>query len=294
MNNRFSIPALVTIIASLFLGMNSLFIVDQTQQALVIQFGKSRHVYTAPGLKFKWPFIQDVLLYDHRVLDLDLPPIRVTTGDQKRLIVDTYTRYKIDDLLLFFQTVKPANEDGVRMRLEAIVSSSVRNILGKMPLRAMLSHERSTAMGKIEEEVRTMVKPLGIGIIDVRLIRTELPKENRHAVFARMNAELERYAKENRAKGDEMAQKIRAYADKDRSKILADAEKQAKIIRATGEAHVLTIASEAFSKDLDFYKFYSWNHLYQETMTPETNLILGTDSPLASFFEKNKALCLDD
>ena len=186
----------------------SVFTVDQTSQAIVLQFGEWRKVHTTPGLKFKIPFIQEVTFYDKRVLDYDLPPIQITTGDQKRLVVDTYTRYRISDPLLFFRTIKPASEMGAQMRLEALISSSVRNVLGKIPLRTMLSAERSGIMHQIEQEVRSMATPLGLEIIDVRIIRTELPIENRNAVFARMNAELGRFAMENRAKGAEAAQGI--------------------------------------------------------------------------------------
>ena len=262
----------------------SVFTVDQTSQAIVLQFGEWRKVHTTPGLKFKIPFIQEVTFYDKRVLDYDLPPIQITTGDQKRLVVDTYTRYRISDPLLFFRTIKPASEMGAQMRLEALISSSVRNVLGKIPLRTMLSAERSGIMHQIEQEVRSMATPLGLEIIDVRIIRTELPIENRNAVFARMNAELGRFAMENRAKGAEAAQGIRADADKESVILIAQAEQQAQIFRGQGDAEAIKLAAEAFGKDVSFYNFYRTMETYREALGEDTNLVLSTDSDLLGFF----------
>ncbi|MCX7337749.1 MAG: protease modulator HflC [Alphaproteobacteria bacterium] len=279
-----SFGPIIVALACLFLFNASVFTVDQTKQALVLQFGEAKIVHTTPGLKFKIPFIQDVTYYDKRVLDYDLPPILVTTVDQKRLIVDTYTRYRINDTLLFFQSVAPATEVGAKMRLEAVISSAVRNVLGKAELRTTLSAERSTIMRSIEEEVRAMAKPLGLDIIDVRIIRTELPPENRDAVFARMNSELDRFAKENRAKGAEIAQGVRSRADKDRTVLLAEAYKKSQTIRGEGDAASIKIATESFGKDLDFYNFYRTMETYRESLGSDTSLILSTDSQLFSFF----------
>ena len=277
----FLIGGLLFIIVTL---SGSIFTVDQTSQAIVLQFGEWRKVHTTPGLKFKIPLIQEVTYYDKRVLDYDLPSIHITTGDQKRLVVDTYTRYRIRDPLLFFRTIKPASEIGAQMRLEALISSSVRNVLGKIPLRAMLSADRSGIMHQIEQEVRAMAEPLGIEIVDVRIIRTELPVENRNAVFARMNAELGRFAMENRAKGAEAALGIRAEADKEIVIVLAQAEQQAQVLRGEGEAEATKIAIEAFGSNKELYTFYRTMEIYREAFGTETNLLLSTDHELLSFF----------
>lgn len=282
--SRFPLFLLGLIAAVILFISTSVFTVDQTSQAIVLQFGEWRKVYTTPGLKFKIPFIQDVSYYDKRVLDYDLPPIHITTGDQKRLVVDTYTRYRISDALLFFRTIKPASELGAQMRLEALISSSVRNVLGKIPLRTMLSAERSDIMRQIEQEVRAMAAPLGLEIIDVRIIRTELPIENRNAVFARMNAELGRFAMENRAKGAEAAQGIRAEADKESIIILAQAEQQAQTLRGQGEGDAIKIAIEAFGSHKELYKFYRTMETYKKSFNTETNIVLSTDNELFSFF----------
>jgi modulator of FtsH protease HflC len=272
--------SIIAFVVALFVLFSSVFVVEQTQQAIVLQFGESQRVVKDPGLCFKLPLIQEVTLYDKRILDYDLPPIHITTVDQKRLVVDTYTRYRIEDPLVFFRSVKPAAEMGAQMRLETLISSSVRNVLGKVELRTMLSLERSNIMHQIVDEVRTMAKPLGIHIVDIRIIRTELPKENRDAVFARMNSELDRYAKENRAKGAEVAQGIRAKAEKDRTVLLAEAQKKAQGVRGEGDAQAIRVATEAYGKDLDFYNFYRTMETYKDSMTEDTNLVLSTDSPL--------------
>jgi membrane protease subunit HflC len=249
----------------------------------VLRFGALTHVHTDPGLKIRLPFIDEVILYEKRVLDYDLPPIPVTTVDQKRLVVDTYTRYVIKDPVLFFQSTKPATEVGARLRLETIISSAVRNVLGRIELRKLLSDERSSIMRHIEENVKNVAKGLGIDIIDVRIIRTELPPENRNAVFARMNAELNRIAAENRAKGSEIAQGIRAKAEAEQTVILATAQKEAQTIRGAGEAKAIHITSEAFGKDIGFYTFYRSLQMYDDALTSETSLILSMSNPLLRF-----------
>ena len=230
------------------------------------------------------PFIQEVLLYEKRVLDFDLPEVRITTGDQKRLLVDTYTRYRIEDPVLFFQTIKPATEQGAGMRLETIVSSTVRNVLGKVSLPKLLSEERSKIMQQINEEVARLVRPIGIEIIDVRIIRTELPQENRKAVFARMNSELERIAKENRAKGAERAQEIKATAERDRTILLAEGQKKAQEMRGDGDSKSLIIAADAFGKNPEFYTFYRSMQLYRDSLGAGTTLILSADNDLFRYF----------
>ncbi len=268
-----------------FMSGELFFVVDQRSQAIVLQFGELRQVHQEPGLKIKVPFIQEVTFYDKRVLDFDLPEVRITTGDQKRMLVDTYTRYRISDPILFFRSIKPANEQGAAMRLEALVSSTVRNVLGKIELRTLLSEERSKIMKQINDEVERLTKPLGIEIIDVRIIRTELPSENRKAVFARMNSELERIAKENRAIGAEKALEIKSTADKDRVIILAEANKKAQEIRGEGDKSSVAIASEAAKEDPELFVFdRSMRTLKESLKQGTTTMILGTDSDLFKYF----------
>jgi membrane protease subunit HflC len=279
---RFIIGAIA--VCLVVVGGGMIFIVDQTKQAIVLQFGELRKVHTTPGLKFKLPFIQDVLFYEKRVLNFDFPEVRITTGDQKRLLVDTYTRYRIIDPILFFQTVKPANEQGAAMRLEAYVTSTVRNVLGKVPLRKLLSEERPKIMKSIEKEVDALARPLGISIVDVRIIRTELPIENRAAVFSRMISALNQIAKGNRANGEKIAQEIRSAADRDQSIILATAQQKAQEIRGQGEAESIEILGVSLGKNPDFYGFYRTMQTYRETLGEGTTLVLTTDNDLFRFF----------
>ena len=260
------------------------FTVDQTKQAIVLQFGELRKVHTTPGLKVKIPFIQDVLYYEKRVLNFDFPEVRITTGDQKRLLVDTYTRYRIIDPVLFFQTVKPANEQGAAMRLEAYVTSTVRNALGKVPLSNLLSEERPKIMKVVEKEVDALARPLGIAIVDVRIIRTELPMENRDAVFNRMISALNQIAKGNRATGEKIGQEIRSAADRDQSIILATAQQKAQDIRGQGEAKSIEILGSALGKNPEFYGFYRTMQTYRETIGDGTTLVLTTDNDLFRYF----------
>ncbi|MBX3457511.1 MAG: protease modulator HflC [Candidatus Paracaedibacteraceae bacterium] len=273
------------LLAVIFLGLSSsVFMINQMQQAIVLQFGELRRVIQDPGLKFKVPFIQEVIIYDKRVLDFDLPATDITLGDQKRVRVDTYTRYRISDPIQFFKSVKPANELGTARRLEALVGSTVRNVLGKVELRELLSENRSKIMHQINEEVKSLTKSLGLDIIDLRIVRTELPPENRPAVFNRMNADLQRYAKENRATGDEKAQEIKSTAEKERTTLLAEASKDALILRGEGDSKAIAIIADSMGKDPEFYGFYKSMETYETILKPETTLILSSDNELFKYF----------
>jgi membrane protease subunit HflC len=282
MTHRIAIPFLIILGALIVLLNFMMFTVDQRTQAIVLRFGALTHVHTDPGLKFRIPFIDEVILYEKRVLDYDVPPIAMITLDQKRLVVDTYTRYIIKDPVLFFQTIKPATEEGLRSRLEIIISSTVRNVLGKIELRKLLSEERGRIIQTIEEEVKAKTKNLGVEIIDVRIIRTELPPENRNAVFARMNAELNRIASENRANGMREAQVIKSKAEAERTVILAEAEKKAEWIRGDAEVKAITTMAP-ISKDIPFYNFYRSMKMYDQALTSDTSLILSSDNDLFRF-----------
>ncbi len=283
MSNRsvgfFGILAVVFLILS-----GSVFMINQTQQAIVLQFGELRRVIQDPGLKFKVPFIQDVIIYDKRVLDFDLPATDITLGDQKRVRVDTYTRYRINDPIQFFKSVKPANELGTARRLEALVGSTVRNVLGKADLRELLSEKRSKIMHQINTEVESLTKGLGLQIIDLRIVRTELPPENRPAVFNRMNADLQRYAKQNRANGDEKAQEIKSTAEKERTTLLAEASKDGLVLRGEGEAKAIITVAEAMGKDPEFYGFYKSMETYEVILKSDSTLVLSSDNELFKYF----------
>ncbi len=223
--------AVLLVIAGLALT-NALFIVDQVEQALVLQFGQPRRVIRTPGLWVKRPFLEDVKRYDNRLLDFEPPPEEVIVSDQKRLVVDTYTRYRITDPLLFYQTVN--TEVGVRARLSAMVNGSLRRVLGNVTLSALLSHDRSAIMGQIRDEVSEQGKSFGIEVVDVRIRRADLPEENSQAIFSRMVSERQQQAAQYRGEGAEAAQTVRANADRERTVIVAEAQRGAQKVRGDG------------------------------------------------------------
>ena len=239
MSDRIKIILVVVIGALLLLGADSLYIVKQTEQAIVLQFGDPVRVVKDAGLKIKIPFIQKVVFYDNRLLNLDPPAQEVVLNDKKRLDVDSFTRYKIVDPLRFYKTVR--TELQARSKLEEIVNSSVRKILGRITLQELLSQKRTQIMADISSAVKTDAEQIGVSVADVRIRRADLPVEVLQAINARMKAERERDAKEFRATGQQEAQKIRAEAEKERAVIIAEAEKQAQIIRGQGDQQAMQL-----------------------------------------------------
>jgi membrane protease subunit HflC len=231
----------------------------------------------------KLPFIQNVQYFEKRVLELDPPKQQVILVDQKRLDVDTYARFRIADPLRFFQTV--TNEVGARARLSAIISSSLRRVLGGESLSAILSERRADIMATIRGEVAQAVKPLGIDIIDVRMKRADYPEQTSQAIFNRMKSEREREAREFRAEGYEAAQQIRADADRQRIVILATAQKEAQTLRGQGDAQAIQIYADAFGKDQGFFAFYRAMEAYKDAFNSgSTTMVLSPDSEFFRFF----------
>ena len=282
------IGRLVTLaVAALLLAgvSGSLFTVNQTQQALVLQFGEPKRTIQKPGLAFKLPFIQDVTYYEKRVLSL-IPQDaeEVILSDQKRLQVDAYARYQIEDPLLFYQTVR--NELGARGRLEAIIDSSVRRALGRETLASILTGQRNDITRSIGEEVNASVSSLGIKIIDVRLRRADYPAATSQNIFNRMKSEREREAKEFRATGEEEAQKIRADAEKTRTVIISEAQREAQETRGAGDGKAIEIYADSFGQDADFFAFYRSMEAYRKSMNNnDTSLVLSPDSSFFRFFK---------
>ena len=270
-----------------FTFYSALFTVDQTQQALVLQFGEPKRTIQDPGLAFKIPFIQDTVYYEKRVLSL-IPQDaeEVILADQKRLQVDAYARYKINNPLLFFQTVR--NEMGARARLESIIDSSVRRVLGRETLASILTGERESINGSIRDEVNQSVQSLGIDIIDVRLRRADYPEATSQNIFNRMKSEREREAKEFRATGEEEAQKIRADAEKTRTVIIAEAKREAQEVRGEGDSDAITIYADSFGRDPEFFSFYRSMEAYKKSIGESgTSMVLSPSSSFFKFF-KNK------
>jgi len=265
----------------LFGIFSSFFTVNQTQQALVLQFGEPKRIIQDPGLAFKLPFIQDAIFYESRVLSL-IPQDaeEVILADQKRIQIDAYARYRIEDPLLFFQIL--SNELGARARLESIIDSSVRRVLGSETLASILTGERENINGSIRDEVNASVDSLGIEIIDVRLRRADYPESTSQNIFNRMKSEREREAKEFRATGDEEAQKIRADAEKTRTVIVAEAKREAQEVRGQGDSNAIRIYADSFGQDPEFFSFYRSMEAYRKSIGESgTSMVL---SPNSSFF----------
>ncbi len=282
MNNTAQKYIIVAVIALLILG-SSIFVVDQRTQALVIQFGEVIRVINKPGLKIKIPLVQDVVFFDKRILDLGIAEQEVIASDQKRLKINAFAKYKIEDPLKFYTTVRTRN--AAEQKLSAILDSSLRQSIGKIPLIELLSDNRVKIMTQIKENLTRETKIFGINIVDVRIMRGDLPKENSDAIFTRMQTEREKEAKEIRAKGNEEASKIKAEADKQKTIILAEARKKADIDRGLGDAQASKIFAASFSKDPDFYDFYRTMQSYNESLKPEkTTIVISPDSEFFKYF----------
>ena len=275
------------IIALYFLGLNSLFTMDERQQGLVLQFGEPKRVMQSSGLHFKLPLIQNVVRYDVRILEYDLPIEEVIAVDKKRMLIDSFTRFKITDPLEFYKTV--GTESSVRNRLNSNVISSLRRVVGRVTLEELLSEERSNIMENIKVEVNNEASRFGIEVVDVRIRRADLPEANSQAIYERMISERVREAKEFRAKGSEVAQKIRAEADKERTVILAEATKKSEILRGEGESQSVNIYANAFQQDPEFYSFYRSMQAYGNVLGEDgTTMILSPDSEFLEFFNNSK------
>ncbi len=281
--SKILIPGIIIIGVIIF---QSIFIVQEISQAIVLQFGDPKKIVTKAGLNFKLPFIQNVVYLDRRILNLDNAPEEVIAADQKRLIVDAIARFKIVDPLKFYISV--GNERVARSRLSTIINSRIRGVLGKQELATLLSTDRAKQMAIIQNDVNNEAKNFGIEIVDVRIKRADLPPANSDAIYKRMQTEREREAKEFRAQGAEIAQKIRSTADKDVTVILANANKTSEIMKGEGDGIRNKIFADAFGRDPQFFAFYRAMQAYENALIGgETSLVLSPDSDFFKFFGKS-------
>jgi membrane protease subunit HflC len=272
-----NIVILAILAFAIMLTSGFFFVVDQTKQVIVLQFGEPKAVHQTPGLKFKLPFIQNVVYYDSRVLNLDPAQEEVILRDQKRVVVDTIVRYEIKDPLKFFQTTR--TELALIDRLGRIINSSVRGVISQYYLIDLLSETRNQIMAEILENVKEDEGNFGIEIVDLRLKRTELTNEVQGNVFDRMRTEREREANLLRAEGQEISQKIKATADREKIEIVAEAEKQSNILRGTGEAARNKILNDAFAEDPEFFEFIRSMEAYADTFEDgSTTMVISPDS----------------
>lgn len=282
---KWSLPIviLVVIIVAGIGASASLFTVHQSEQALVLRFGEPTRVIRDPGLKWKYPIAETVTFYDARVLDLDPPEVQVPLVDKKRINVDAYTRYRIVDPLLFFQSVRA--EEGFQERFGRLVNASLQEVITGVSLGELLSDKRDDIMEQIRANIDRAAPGFGIQLIDVRIGRTDLPSEISQNVYDRMRTEREREARELRAEGSEEAQKIRANADREKTVLVAEAEREAEILRGEGEGKRVTILADAYGRDPGFFDFYKSMQQYEKSLASEgTTMVLSPDSDFFRFF----------
>lgn len=275
--------AAVIIIAAALVAFSSIFTVYQTQQALVVRLGEPVRVVTRPGLHFKMPFVDNVISIDKRILDLEAPAQEVIASDQKRLVVDAFARYKIENALLFYQTI--GTIEGANSRLSTLLNGALRRVLGEAVFQRVVRDERAGLMQRILEQLDREAKGFGISVIDVRIRRADLPDQNSQAVYQRMQTERQREAAEFRAQGAQRAQEIRARADRDSTVIVAETQSRAEQTRGEGDGERNRIFADAFMRDPEFFSFYRSMQAYEAGLgAKDTRLVLRPDSDFFRFF----------
>ena len=273
---KFSIGILV--LAALF-ALSTMIMVDETEQIVILQFGKPVRTIKDPGLNWKLPVpFQTSNSFEKRLLEYDVPPEEILSKDKKSLIIDNYVRWRIVDPLLFLQTVKAVPT--AKTRLDDIVYSELRQELGTHDMVEIITETRELIMEKVTKASNEETSKYGIEVIDVRIRRVDLPRENEASIYARMEAERKRQANKFRSEGEEEAQKIRAATDRDKTVILAEAYKKSQLIRGEGEAKALDIYAASYSKDSDFYEFTRTLEIYEKVIDKKTTLVLPGDSKL--------------
>lgn len=279
----FGIITGVLLVAAAIGASSILYTVHQTQQAIVLYFGKPDRVVTDPGLHVRIPFAEDLQYFDTRVLDLDPPEVQVPLVDKKRINVDAYMRYKIVDPLLFFQAVK--TESNFQDRFGRLVNASLQQTIARNSLSDLLSDKRDDIMAQIRTEIDLAAPGFGVQIVDIRIGRTDLPVEISQNVYGRMRAEREREARELRAEGKEEAQKITARADREKVVLVADAKRTSEILRGEGEGKRVTILADAYGRDADFFDFYKSMQAYELGLGGDsTTMVLTPNSDFFRFF----------
>ena len=280
------------VIAVALIGIvSSVFIVDERETALVLQFGRIVSVKTEPGLAFKIPLVQEVVRYDSRILSRDIDPLEITPLDDRRLMVDAFARYRIVDVNQFRQAVGVGGIPAAENRLDSILKAQIRQILGSVSSNDILSTDRAALMLRIRNGAIDEAGALGIEIIDVRLKRTDLPNTNLAATFARMRAEREREAADEIARGNEAAQRVRASADRTQLEIVSDAKRQSEIIRGEADAKRNAIFAEAFGADPEFFEFYRSLAAYRVSLkSGNSTMIMSPNSEFFDYLKSDKSI----
>ena len=278
---------LPVLVVAIVVALSSIFIVDEREKALVLQFGRVVDVKEEPGLAFKIPLIQDIVRYDDRILSRDIEPLEVTPLDDRRLVVDAFARYRITDVERFRQAVGVGGIATAESRIDSILRARTREILGSVSSNDILSSDRAALMERIRNGAFSQGQALGVEIIDVRLKRTDLPNENLEATFARMRAEREREATDERARGSEAAQRVRAQADRTVVELTSEAQREAEIVRGEADANRNAIFAEAYGRDEEFFEFYRSLNAYTRALQGgNSSMVL---SPNSEFFNYLKS-----
>jgi modulator of FtsH protease HflC len=271
------------IVLALIVAYGALFTVYQTRQALVVRLGEPVRVITEPGLHFKIPLIDSVITIDKRILDLENPAQEVIASDQKRLVVDAFARYRIRDVLKFYQTV--GNVEFANSQLSILLNSALRRVLGEATLTQVVRDQREHLMGRVREQLNTEAQGYGIAVVDVRIRRADLPEQNSQAVYQRMQTERQQEAAQYRAEGAQKAQELRARADRDVTVLLAEAQSKGERTRGEGDGERNRIFAEAFGRDPDFFAFYRSMQAYEAGLrSNDTRMLLRPDSEFFRFF----------
>lgn len=285
----FAIPVVVIAVAGV---LSSVFVVDEREKALVLQFGQIKAVKEDPGLSFKIPLIQEVVTYDDRILSLDTETIEVTPSDDRRLVVDAFARYRISDVVQFRQAVGVGGIGVAENRLSSILNAQIREVLGadQVTSDTILSEDRRGLMIRIRDQARVSAQGLGIDVVDVRLKQTNLPQQNLDATFARMKAEREREAADEIARGNEAAQRVRALADRTVVETLSEAEREAQVTRGEADAKRNGIFAEAFGADPEFFAFYRSLQAYEKALKGgNSSLVMTPDSEFFDYLKADRA-----
>ena len=285
-STTYILPVIVLALAGV---LSSIFIVDEREKALVLQFGRLVDIKDEPGLAFKIPLIQEVIRYDNRILSRDIPQLQVTPSDDRRLEVNAFARYRINDVEQFRQATGAGGDQAIEVagrRLDSILRSETREVLGTVSSNDILSSDRAALMLRIRNGAIAEARSLGIEVIDVRLKRTDLPNANLAATFSRMQAEREREAADEIARGNEAAQRVRAQADRTRVEITSDANRQAEIIRGEADAQRNAIFAEAYGADQEFFEFYRSLNAYRGALTGnDTSMVMSPDSEFFNYLK---------
>ncbi|MDO8326193.1 MAG: protease modulator HflC [Cypionkella sp.] len=272
------------------LVLSSVFIVDEREKVLVLQFGQVKQVIDQPGLGFKIPLIQEVLRYEDRILGLPTQPLEVTPLDDRRLVVDAFARWRIVDLEVFRRAVGAGGVEAAKSNLDKIISAEIREVLGGVPSQKVLSEDRTTLMNTIRDKARAKANVLGVDVIDVRLTRTDLPEQNLEATFARMRAEREREAADEIGRGNEAAQRVRAAADRSVVEVVSQARKEAEVIRGESDGQRNAIYAEAFGRDPEFFAFTRSLTSYERALqSGNSSMVMQPDSEFFDYLRSEKA-----